>query len=106
MSGLPAFLLVHTVTVRPYAGRTSSGDLFGDEFPLPCMAQGQRKMVRTVEGNETLATLTLYAAPGQADTVPTGSEVTWQGRTTTVLASTNQDGGNLGTPDHTEVVCE
>lgn len=103
---IPRRFLVHTVTVRPYAGRSSTGPLYAPELQLQCMAQGKRRLVRDANGSERLSSLTLFASPGQADLVPPGSEVDWQGDTTTVLAATNHDGGGLGTPDHTEVVCE
>lgn len=103
---IPARFLVHTVTVRPYAGRSSTGPVFGAPFTLQCMAQGQRRLVRDGAGAEKLSTLTLYAAPGQASTIPPGSEVDWQGDTTTVIGATDHDSGGLGAPDHTEVVCE
>lgn len=103
---IPSRFLVHTVTVRPYAGRSSTGPVYGAEFTLRCMAQGQRRWVRGSDGTQLLSTLTLYAAPGQAATVPPGSQVDWQGDTTTVIGSTDHDSGGLGAPDHTEVVCE
>jgi hypothetical protein len=103
---LPDRFLVHTVTVRPYAGQSSTRTLYGDPFTLQCMAQGKRRMVRDADGAETLSSLTLFCAPGQAAVVPPGSQVDWQGDTTTVIAATDHDSGGLGAPDHTEVVCE
>lgn len=103
---LPAKFMPHTVTVRPLLGESSVGEVYGDEFTLQCMAQGSRRLVRDAGGNERLSTLTLYCAPGSADKVPPGSEVDWQGDTTTVMASTDHDSGGLGAPDHTEVACE
>lgn len=96
----------HTVTVRPYAGQSSTGAVFGDPFTLQCMAQGKRRLVRAGDGSETLSSLTLYAEHGKAALVPAGSEVDWNGDTTTVLDSTDHDDGGLGAPQHTEVVCE
>jgi len=103
---IPARLLVHTVTVRPYLGRSSAGPVFGPAVPLKCMAQGKRRLVRNPQGAETLSSLTLYAAPGQAASIPPGSEVDWQGDTTTVIDATDHDDGGLGAPQHTEVACE
>lgn len=103
---IPARFLVHLVTVTPYEGVTSTGPKYGAEFTLACMAQGQRRLVRDAEGTERVSSLTLYAAPGLADTIQPGSLVTWSGGTTTVMGATNHDSGGLGAPDHTEVVCE
>lgn len=96
----------HTVTVRPYRGTSSTGPLYGDPFTLQCMAQGRRRMVRAGDGSETLSSLTLIAEHGKAELIPAGSEVDWRGDTTTVLDSVDHDDGNLGAPQHTEVVCE
>lgn len=103
---LPRRFLVHTVTVRPYLGNSSTGKVYGPAFTLQCMAQGRRRMVRNGQGAEVLSTLTLLAAPGQASSIPVGSQVDWQGDTTDVLTSTDMDSGGLGAPDHTEVTCE
>lgn len=103
---LPDRYLVHEVTVRPYLGRSSTGPVHGPAFTLPCMAQGGPRIVRDASGVERVSTLTLYCAPGQATTVPAGSEVDHAGDSTTVMASINHDSGGLGAPDHTEVVCE
>lgn len=101
---LPGRFLVHSVTVRPLLGRSSTGPLFGAAFTLPCMAQGGARMVRDADGVERVSTLTLYA--GLDVDVPPGSEVDWRGDTTTVMVSIRHDDGNLGAPQHTEVVCE
>lgn len=103
---IPPALLVHSVTVKPYAGRSSTGSVYGAPFALECMAQGARRWVRSADGTESLSTLTLYTAPGQAATIPPGSVVTWSGGVTTVMAAIDQDSGGLGAPDHTEVVCQ
>ena len=96
----------HRVTVRPFRGESSTGPLYGDPFELQCMAQGRRRLVRGPGGDETLSTLTLIAEHGKAALVPAGSEVDWRDDTTTVIASIDHDDGNLGAPQHTEVVCE
>lgn len=106
MNAIPDEYLVHEVTVRPLTGRSSSGPVLGAAFTLDCLADGKRRLVRGPDGSQKLSSLTLYAAPGQASLVPAGSEVDWQGDTTTVIGSTDMDSGGLGAPDHTEVVCE
>ena len=102
-------LLVHTVTVTPYAGRSSTGDLWDDPFPLPCMAQGGAQMIRLPDGTNVTARLVLYAAPGQSHLLPPGSKVEWDHPGGTLRASVaeayDRDSGPLGAPDHTEVVC-
>lgn len=101
---IPLELLPHTVQVRPKLGESSRGDLFGDQFELPCMAQGGARMVRSSDGTEVVSTLTLWAQPDQV--VPVGSEVDHAGDTTTVLQSILHDAPGLPVPEHLEVICE
>ena len=96
----------HSVTVTPLTGRSSTGNVWGTPFPLRCMAQGARRLVRDGDGAEKLSTLTLIAETGQASLVPPGSQVEWRDDTTTVLSTIEHDDGGMGTPQHTEVVCE
>lgn len=103
---VPDKYLPHIVTVQPYQGTGARGPVHGPSFPLRCMAQGGRKLVRDADGHERVSELQLIAAPGQASKVPTGSLVTHNGHTTTVLSAKDLDSGGLGAPDHTEVVCE
>jgi len=103
---LPARYLVHTVSVEPCTGSGAYGNTYGPAFTLTCMAQGGTRVVKDPTGADVVASLTLYAAPGQAAAVPPQSRVTWQGTTTAVINSTDHDSGGLGAPDHTEVVCE
>lgn len=103
---LPARFLVHTVTVRPWLGRSSTGDVFGPAFSLRCMAQGGVRLVRAPDGRERVSQLTLFTALEDAALIPPGSEVDHNGDTTTVLTCIPHDDGGLGAPQHTEVVCE
>lgn len=104
---IPSDLLIHTVTVEPYEGRSSVGPIYGEPFELDCMRQGGNRLVRDTDGNERVSSVTLYAAPGQAAAVPAGSRVTLDnGGVTTVMSSVDHDSGPLGAPDHTEVACE
>lgn len=103
---LPKRFLPHTVTVRPYVGRSSTGKVYGDSFTLQCLAEGRRRMVRSSSGAETLSSLTIIAEHGKAELIPAGSQVEWNGDTTDVIDSVARDDGGMGAPQHTEVVCE
>lgn len=104
---IPQWLLVHTVTVEPLTGRSSTGKLYGPPVPLRCMAQDARRLVRNPAGDEVLSTLTLYANPGTTATVPAGSRVTYGGRRTEVISASERDSGGLAADaEHAELVCE
>lgn len=102
---IPARFLVHTATVTPKTGESSTGPLFGSPVDVACLAEGKRRLVRNSNGDTVMADLTLYCEPGQADAIPVGSQVAALGRTATVLVSINHDSAGLGAPDHTEVNC-
>jgi len=70
------------------------------------MAQGGVRMVRAPDGNEKVSSLTLYADLDAFAQVPAGSQVIHNGDTTAVIVCIPHDDGGLGTPQHTEVVCE
>ncbi|MFI6485157.1 hypothetical protein ACIBH1_45115 [Nonomuraea sp. NPDC050663] len=101
---LPDWLLRHTAVIRPHLGAGAYGPVFGDASTEPCLADDERRMVRDEKGAEVVSEITLYMRPGVV--CPAGSEVTVNGRTTTVIASYVRDGGGLPTPDHLEVVCQ
>ncbi|WP_408895940.1 hypothetical protein ACJ5H2_13570 [Nocardioides sp. R1-1] len=92
--------------MKPYAGRSSTGPIYGAPFALQCMAQGGVRQVRGPDGNERVSSLTLYAPLEAFGQVPAGSQVTHNGDTTTVILCIPHDDGGLGTPQHTEVICE
>lgn len=103
---IPTRFLVHTVTVQPLLGRSSTGPMFGPAFELRCMAQGGIRKVRAPDGSEVVSSLTLYAALEAFAQVPVGSQVTHNGDDTVVIAAIPHDSGDLPTPQHLEVVCE
>ena len=106
MNQIPAWALVHTATITPYAGRSSTGPVYGEPFTVSCLRQGGVRLVRDADGNERASSLTLYCAPGMAASIPPGSLVEWTGHSSTVMQAIDHDSGGLGAPDHTEVVCE
>ncbi|GAA3144941.1 hypothetical protein Ppa06_58230 [Planomonospora parontospora subsp. parontospora] len=103
MTLLPQWLMRHTATIRPFLGDGAYGPVFGEEVTERCLADDERRLVRDADGTEVVSDLTLYMRPGVV--CPPGSEVTVNGRTTTVIVSHARDGGGLPTPDHVEVAC-
>ena len=102
MSGLPGFLLVHTVTVEPYVGDSAYGPRYAAPVSVRCLLEQKTRTVRDRTGQEVVSSGTFYAAP---ETVcPVESRITLpDGATTTVIAALPHDGGGLPTPDHLEV---
>ena len=102
---MPAFLLPHTVTVKPYAGTGAYGPSFGRPFTIRrAYVEDRRRLVRASDGAETISETTVVVRPGP--TIPAGSEVTvWPGtpaaRTATVITSSTFD--HPSAPAHVEI---
>lgn len=102
MSKIPGWLLRHRITIEPHLGDSSTGPAYGPPTPVRCFVDEQTRAVRSPGGEEVTSSSTAYAAPGTK--VPPLSRVTLpSGRTTTVIAALDRDGGGLPTPDHVEI---
>ena len=102
MSRIPGWLLRHHILIEPYLGDSSTGALYGPPQQVRCFVDEQTRAVRSPGGEETTSSSTAYTAPGT--TAPPLSRVTLpSGRTTTVIAALNRNGGGLPTPDHVEI---
>ncbi|MEV4457014.1 hypothetical protein [Microbispora sp. NPDC049633] len=103
MGAIPAFLLRHTVTIRPLLGEGSFGPKHGDPVTVPrCFVDEKRRLVRGPTGSEVVSEATVYAPRGTV--CPVGSLVTLpSGRKASALAVGDLDGGGLPTPDHLEI---
>jgi hypothetical protein len=104
MGEIPPSLLVHTITIEPYAGTTGAGvKVYGTAYALAVFFDDKRRMVRDSTGSQILSEGTAY---GSLDaSVPPESRATLpDGRTATVMAALRRDGGGLPTPDHLEII--
>lgn len=91
---VPAALLPHIITVRPYTATSPYGDVLGDPVTLRAFVEDRRRLVVAVSGEEVISETTAYAGPDLA--VPIGSTVTvWPGtpqeRTARVITATRYD---------------
>lgn len=99
---LPAFLLVHTVTVEAYQGDSAYEPQYAAPVAVRCLLEQKIRTVRNREGQEVVSSGTFYAP---LETVcPAESRITLPDNSqTTVIAALPRDGGGLPTPDHLEV---
>ncbi|SDL17994.1 hypothetical protein SAMN04488074_109209 [Lentzea albidocapillata subsp. violacea] len=76
---IPAVLLPHTVTVRPYLGTGAYGDVWGDPVVVrEVFVEDRRRLVRNQSGEELVSESTVRTRPGVR--IPVSSKVTvWQG---------------------------
>jgi hypothetical protein len=76
---IPAVLLPHTITVRPYLGTGPYGDVFGDPVIVRrTFVEDRRRLVRTATGEEVISETTVRTRPREH--IPIGSQVTvWHG---------------------------
>lgn len=103
---IPAYLLVHTVTVKPYEGSGAYGDVYGASFTLPCYVEQERRVVRGPEGDDVISQTQVYADLTTTPIKP-GSKVTLSdGTTTTVITVARHDDGGLTGLAHQQIDCE
>ena len=102
---IPRRYFIHEITVEPYAGESSTGQLYGPLTVVRCFLDEQTRAVRTPGGEQVTSTSTAYADLGTI--APALSRVTLPGgRTTTVIQAKRRDGQRLGTPNHLEIQLE
>ncbi len=76
---IPAVLLPHTITVRPYLGTGPYGDIHGDPVVIRrTFVEDRRRLVRSTSGEEVVSETTVRTRPSEH--IPVGSLVTvWAG---------------------------
>lgn len=99
----------HVVTIEAYEGSGAYGDIYGAATDVePCFVDEIRRLVRVqtqdAAGHEQVSSTTVFAPPGT--TAPPGSRVTWNGRTSRVLAVSVRADAGLGLPAHVELSLE
>lgn len=105
MARIPRRYLIHTITVEPRTGDSSTGPVYGPPVEVACLLDEQTRAVRTPGGEQVTSTSTAYA--DLETTAPPLSRVTLPGgRQTTVIQAKHRDGRRLGTPNHLEIQLE
>lgn len=105
MGRLPRHWRQHRVTVEPYEGAGSYGEVYGPPGAADGFLDEQTRLVRSPAGDEVTSTSTFFCDLGT--TAPAKSRVTLpDGRVTTVIAAQRRDGGRLPLPSHLEVQLE
>lgn len=104
MGAIPGWALVHTISIEPYLGTGGTGPRYGPAVEHRCLAEDVHKLLRQPDDREATVSVAVFLAPGTD--VAVGSRATLNGRTTTVAAVMDRDGGGLPTPDHIELGLE
>lgn len=103
---IPDELLVHTVSVETYDGTNSYGDTFAPPTNVPCFVDDQRKLVLSPDGAQVVSEATVLAKLDKTSTFTPKSRVTLpDGRSSIVINAKRRDDGDMGAPQHVEVVC-
>jgi hypothetical protein len=102
MGSIPAFLLIHSITIEPRIGSYSHGPQYGPAVTYECFVEDGTTLQRDREGQEVVSTSRVFLAL-EAD-CPVESRVTVNGRETTVLDVKRRDGGSLPVPSHLELI--
>lgn len=111
MGSIPSELLVHVITVEPYAGQGGDGmPIYGAAFDVPCFVDSKVRRIRAQStesstGDEVLSEATAYAAGPDRQDIPVESRVRLpDGTYTRVLQLLRRSAPGLPTPDHLEIV--
>lgn len=101
---IPAYLLVHTVTVETQTGEGAYGDQYGPPVEASCFVDETRQLVRNSAGAEVVSEATIYTTLDKAALFGLDSRVTLpDGTVAYVLRASRRDDGGMGTPQHLEV---
>lgn len=84
-TAIPARALQVTAQVERFAGETAHGPRYDTAVEVPVALRAGRRLVRSAQGDETVAETTLYTHPKHADLFAAESRVTVDGQSSTVL---------------------
>lgn len=104
VSGIPPWLLVHTVTIERSLGVNANGPVFDAPVDVAAFVDPSRTRETGDETAERVARATIFVPLDT--TVDTGDRITVNGRVSTVVEVLRRDGGGLPTPDHIEIRTE
>lgn len=97
--------MIHPVTVETYAGESSWGNTHNPvSAPVLGFFEDKRQLVRAASGDQVVAESTFRTDKIDEGLFVPESIVHYRGRTTTVISTSYHDSGDLGLPDHIEVV--
>jgi hypothetical protein len=82
---IPTWMLRQTCSIEVYSASGAFGSTFGEAVEAKCRIEPSTRLVRDMDGNEVVASLRGFFAPGTV--IPVESRVTWEGRVYTVLSS-------------------
>lgn len=102
---IPAWLLVHTISVEAVEGESPYGPTFAAPVDVACNWQGDVRLVRAADGTEVVSNGTAFVAL-DGPPIPPGSRITSPDGTTYVIATLRHDDAGLGGWQHREVICQ
>lgn len=101
----PPFLLIDTVGVETYRGKTSVGTLFEDIAEVACSVEWKRRIVINRVGadrSEIISEATLWASADESEKLTLQSRVTVDGKVMRIISTTIH--GGLAGPEQVEAV--
>lgn len=103
MKGFEEFM-IHPVTVETHVGEDSWGNTHAPESePVMGFFDDKRQLVRAASGDQVVSESTFITDKEHEALFAPESIVHYRGRSSTVIACSFHDSGDLGLPDHIEV---
>lgn len=99
-SRMPGYMARQTVTVTPYVGSSAYEDIYDDPYPLRCRIEPHNRLVRSQQGEETVASAKMYCFPEA--TIGILDKVSWNGVEYDIISVMPEPGMN-GRIHHIEV---
>lgn len=103
MSGIPGWLMPHTVQVETYLGDKAYGDAYKPAQTVRCSVDDRRQLIRAASGDEVVSETSLRTSLTNAPKFTLESRVTVNGRRTFVLATSRHELGQQSEADHLRV---
>ena len=100
MSAFAMMQWVHTVTVQPYLGAGSLGDVWGTAQVVPCFVADGAQLVLNSNGDQVVSQTRVFANSANMPLFANGSKVTLNAgtaaeRVARVIVLLNHDSGSL-----------
>lgn len=103
MAEIPDGFLVHEVEVKRYLGTGAHGDTFAAPVVIPCIIDGKRRLVRSLDGKEVVSEATVITKREHLPLCVPRSKIKLGSRDSVILLAADRSDGGMGAWQHLEI---